>query len=64
MFVLTRAQRVAAFNLYRKNPNGHASYRSFRRALVRPMLFGFGAIEVYPYSGMYVGIELDGYAHT
>ena len=64
MFVLTKAQRKAAYSLYQRNSNGYTSYKQFRKELVRPMLFGGGAIEVFPWCNMFVGIESDGYTHS
>ena len=63
--ILTKAQRKAAHKLFLAAHCGYATYREFRRALVRPMLFGRGAIEVSPWvGGLYVGIETDGYTHS
>jgi hypothetical protein len=64
VFVLSKAQRQAAYALFARNPSGFDSYRQFRKTLVRPMLFGAGAIQVYPWCGMFVGVERDGYTHS
>lgn len=61
--ILTRAQREAVAKLYKRNPDGAASYREFRKR-VTGMLFSYGAVAIPNYSGMYVGIETDGYTHT
>lgn len=63
MFVLTKAQRRAVFDLFRRSSDGSKSYRDFRRR-VRPMLASHGAICVPAWCGMLVGIEPDGYMHT
>ena len=62
--VATKAQRRAFFDLYKRNPDGFATYRAFRKALIRPMFPGFGAFEAWPWCGMFVGVETDGYTHT
>lgn len=61
---MTEAQRKAVHNLYERNNNGFTTFEEFVIALVRPMLFGGGAIQVDPWCRMYVGIEPDGYTHT
>jgi uncharacterized protein YjaZ len=63
MLVLTKPQRKAVHELYRRSADGASNYRTFRRR-VKPMLFGGGAVCLPSWCGMYVGIEPDGYTHT
>lgn len=60
---LTRAQRKAVANLYRRNADGSQSYRAFR-ARVQSFFGAFGAVCIPQWCGMFVGIEPDGYTHT
>jgi len=64
MIYLTRAQRVALKKVYLRqklyDENGKPlSYLSFRRYVVQ----GYDCVMV-PWSGMWLGIETDGYTHS
>ena len=56
--VLTKAQRLALKRKFDQDPQG-LTYRAFRRTVWQ----GWDCIMV-PWSGMTLGIELDGYTHT
>ena len=60
MIILTKAQRAALHRKWLQNSQG-MSYRQFRRT-VRPD-FGGGTVMV-EWSGMWLGIERDGYTHS
>lgn len=58
----TKEQRKAIHAKWQLNPNGHLSYKSFRKT-VTPT-FGMDGAVVVHWCGMWVAIEKDGYAHT
>jgi hypothetical protein len=57
---LTRAQRVALYRKWSQDDQG-VSYRAFRKT-VQPCV-GMDCVMVQ-WSGMYLGIETDGYTHS
>jgi hypothetical protein len=57
---LTRAQRVALHHKWSQDDQG-VSYRAFRKT-VQPCV-GMDCVMVQ-WSGMYLGIETDGYTHS
>lgn len=66
MIILTRAQRVALERVYNRKviytpdlTHREITYKEFRRT-VQP---GSGCIMVF-WSGMWLGIEPDGYTHS
>jgi hypothetical protein len=58
----TKEQRKAIHDKWVLNPDGHGTYRAFR-ATVQPT-FGMDGAVVFPWCGMWVAVEKDGYAHT
>ena len=61
MVKTTRAQRVALLRLYNRTEKT-VSYRDFRKTVLATYFLG-GCVMV-PFSGLWVGIEPDGYAHS
>lgn len=55
----TRPQRQAILRLFRRNPDGSASYREFRRRVTSSL--DWIGVTI---GGVYHGIETDGYVHT
>jgi hypothetical protein len=60
---ITKAQRKAIYELYRRNPDGSPTYRHFRKRFT-PILLGGGSLQIDSWCGLFVGIEKDGYTHT
>lgn len=58
---LSKAQRAALFNLWRRGASHKTSYKQFRRS-VSPYIGG--DCVLVPFCGMWVGIEADGYTHS
>lgn len=58
MTILTRPQRVALHRKWLQDPNG-LTYRAFRATVQQ----GYDCVMVY-WSGMWLGIEADGYTHS
>ena len=61
MINLTKPQRKALHTVWMRNSQGK-TYRQFR-STIQPELCGYGAVMV-PWSGMWLGIEPDGYTHS
>ena len=61
MVTLTREQRVALHRKWTQDSQG-VGYREFRNS-VMPEFGGWGAVMVL-WSGMWLGIEVDGYTHS
>lgn len=62
MVYLTREQRVALYNVWKRPISGmpnQMSYREFRKTV----LPGMGWVGIH-WAGMYLGIEADGYTHS
>ncbi len=57
---LTKPQQRALLNLYKRNPNG--TYLAFRRS-VYPLI-GEPDVAIVRWSGMFIGIETDGFVHS
>ena len=57
---INRAQRIALHRKWMQNNNG-MSYRKFRRAIVPGIGGNFFMVQ---WSGMWLGIEDDGYTHS
>jgi hypothetical protein len=57
---INRAQRVALHRKWMQNDNG-MSYRKFRRTIVPGIAGNFFMVQ---WSGMWLGIEDDGYTHS
>jgi len=57
---INRAQRVALHRKWMQNDNG-MSYRKFRRTIVPCIGGNFFMVQ---WSGMWLGIEDDGYTHS
>ncbi|MBM6595361.1 hypothetical protein [Microvirga pudoricolor] len=57
----TRAQRQTIKRLYNRSVDGSPSYREFRKRFVH-----YGLLDIYggTWCGMFIGIELDGHAHS
>jgi hypothetical protein len=62
MITINRAQRCALYKLYQKDPDHKPTYRRFRSYVQLPP-YQDGSIMIF-WCGMWVCIELDGYAHT
>ena len=64
MVKTTRAQRVSLHRLWERRDSRRPGerYCQFRRR-VQPVICGGGAVIV-EWSGMWIGIETDGYAHS
>lgn len=60
MYVTTKEQRAALFNLYQRAPEGR-TYLQFRRTVHKS--FGTDCLIVR-WCGMWIGIERDGYTHS
>jgi len=58
---LTRPQVETLHDRWMRNTEGK-TYLQFRRS-VMPEIGGYGAVMVF-WSGMWLGIEKDGYGHT
>jgi hypothetical protein len=58
MTFITKAQRQALFRKWCQDDNG-MSYREFRRTVQH-----HGDFIIVQWCNMWLGIELDGYAHT
>lgn len=56
----TRAQREAMLKVYQRHIKT-GSYRAFRRTVINDTLAGCLMVNV---SGMWLGIETDGYTHS
>jgi tRNA A37 threonylcarbamoyltransferase TsaD len=61
MITLTKPQRKALYRKWKQDSQGK-NYRQFRTT-VQPQLCGDGAVMV-AWSGMWLGIEPDGYTHS
>jgi len=57
--VLTKEQRQALKRIYNRGANPNESYLSFRRKVIQ----GMDCLMV-EWSGMWLGIESDGYTHS
>jgi hypothetical protein len=64
MVKTTRAQREALCRKWQEAASifDHTTYREFRKS-IQPCFDGSGCIMV-PWSGMWLGIETDGYCHS
>lgn len=58
----TKEQRKAIHAKWRLNPDGHPTYRAFRKTVLPT--FGMDGAVMLRWCNMWVGIEKDGYAHT
>lgn len=58
----TKEQRKAIHDKWKLNPNGHSTYKSFRKTVMPT--FGMDGAVVVHWCSMWVAIEKDGYAHT
>jgi len=62
MVKLNKAQRAALARKWQQNPQG-MTYRQFR-ATVQAGYPNDGCMVMVQWSGMWLGIELDGYTHS
>jgi len=60
MKTLTKQQQISLKQLYDSNNSGFASYRAFRRTVKQY----FGGYAGVVWSGIFIGIEKDGYRHS
>tara|TARA_R110000737_G_scaffold149530_1_gene178866 strand:- start:383 stop:565 length:183 start_codon:yes stop_codon:yes gene_type:complete len=60
MIILTRGQQVALWTKWQQDNQG-VSYRQFRKTVVPEMCSDAVMVQ---WSGMWLGIEADGYTHS